>query len=313
MPESYHYLFGPVPSRRLGCSLGLDIVPMKTCTQNCLYCQLGKDAPLTLERKPYVSTDAIIDELNRWLTADGQADYITLGGSGEPTLHSELGIMLDRIKAMTRIPTAIITNGTLLFLPDVRRDCAKADVVLPSLDAGDAATFVRLNNPHPDLDYETFVEGLCQFRREYAGQIWLEAFFCLDINTDDNSIRAIAKQIEKIRPDKIQLNTAVRPTTHAQAKPVPPAMLEHIAKQLHPNAEVIADFGRTPHAPQKAPAIPAEKLPEAILAVIRRHPCGLDDLCAALSVSADALQSALDALLAKGQIERRADGFCARQ
>lgn len=306
--QNYQYLFGPVPSRRLGRSLGLDIVPMKTCTQNCLYCQLGKDAPLTLERKPYIPTDTLIDEVRRWLADGGQADCITLGGSGEPTLHSELGLMLDRIKTLTSIPTAIITNGTLMSLSEVRRDCAKADVVLPSLDAGDAAMFARLNNPHPGLDYETFVEGLCQFRREYTGQIWLEVFFCLDINTDENSIRALARQLDRIRPDKIQLNTAVRPTTHAQAKPVPLHLLERIAKQLHPDAEVIADFGRPAAAPEGL-IIPADKMPDAILAVIRRHPCGLDDLCAALSVSADAVRPALEALLAKGRIERRTDGF----
>lgn len=305
--RQYHYLFGPVPSRRLGRSLGLDIVPMKTCTQNCLYCQLGKDAPLTLERKPYIPTDAVIGELDDWLAAGGQADTITLGGSGEPTLHSELGVMLDRIKAMTDIPTAIITNGTLLSLPDVRRDCAKADVVLPSLDAGDAATFARLNNPHPDLDYETFVEGLCQFRREYAGQIWLEVFFCLDINTDSDSIGVMAAQIQKIRPDRIQLNTAVRPTTHAQAKPVPRDILERIAKQLHPNAEVIADFGRS--AAPEGLIIPADELPDAILAVIRRHPCGLDDLCSALSMPADRVRPVLDGLLANGQVECLGGGF----
>ena len=165
--QKYQFLFGPVPSRRLGQSLGLDIVPMKTCTQNCLYCQLGKDAPLTLDRKAYVPTEAVLDELRRWLDEGHRADYITLSGSGEPTLHSELGTLLDAIKTLTDTPTAVITNGTLLYQPDVRRDCAKADVVLPSLDAGDEAAFLRLNNPHPDLKFQTFIDGLCQFRNEY--------------------------------------------------------------------------------------------------------------------------------------------------
>lgn len=296
MAKKYHYLFGPVPSRRLGQSLGLDIVPMKTCTQNCLYCQLGKDAPLTLERKPYVPTGAVLDELRRWLDEGHRADYITLSGSGEPTLHSELGTLLDAVKTLTDIPTAVITNGTLLYLPDVRRDCAKADVVLPSLDAGDEAAFLRLNNPHPDLKFQTFIDGLCQFRNEYAGQLWLEVFFCLGVNTDDAGINNMARLIEKIRPDKIQLNTAVRPTTHAEAIPVPPDELERIARKLHPAAEIIADFSPHSHtSPQQADI-------DSILDMLSRHPCSLNDLCKGLSLNPDQTRPLLNLLLNSGKI-----------
>lgn len=294
--KKFHYLFGPVPSRRLGQSLGLDIVPMKTCTQNCLYCQLGKDAPLTLERKVYVPTDDVLDELRRWLGEGRTADYITLSGSGEPTLHSELGALLDAVKTLTAIPAAVITNGTLLYQPQVRRDCAKADVVLPSLDAGDEATFLRLNKPHPDLSFQTFVDGLCRFREEYSGQIWLEVFFCTGINTDDDSIQKLACLIEKIRPDKIQLNTAVRPTTHAEALPVPPDQLERIARKLHPKAEIIADFAR------HTQPLSRQASPDDILDAIRRHPCSLDDLCRGLSLTPDQVRPLLNALLDSGQI-----------
>ena len=296
MAKKYQYLFGPVPSRRLGQSLGLDIVPMKTCTQNCLYCQLGKDAPLTLDRKPYVPTGAVLDELRRWLDEGHQADYITLSGSGEPTLHSELGTLLDAVKSLTDIPTAVITNGTLLYLPDVRRDCAKADVVLPSLDAGDEATFLRLNKPHPDLNFQTFVDGLCQFRNEYPGRLWLEVFFCLGVNTDDASIRNMARLIERIRPDKIQLNTAVRPTTHAEALPVPPDELERIARKLHPAAEIIADF--SPHS--HTSSVQADT--DSILDMLSRHPCSLNDLCKGLSLNPDKTRPLLDLLINSGKI-----------
>lgn len=294
--KKYNYLFGPVPSRRLGRSLGVDIIPMKTCTQNCLYCQLGKDAPLTLDRKVYVPTRAILDEVRRKMDEGLEADYITFSGSGEPTLHSELGLMLDQIKSMTALPTAVITNGTLLYQPDVRRDCGKADVVLPSLDAGDEETFRRINNPHPDLNFETFIDGLCRFRGEYTGQIWLEVFFCLGINTDEASIRKIAQLIEKIRPDKIQLNTSVRPTTHAEAMTVPHDQLERIARLLHPAAEIIADFDS--HAAPPAGRADAD----AILDLIRRHPCSLDDVCKGLSITPRQARPLIDSLLEAGKI-----------
>lgn len=294
--ETYHYLFGPVSSRRLGRSLGVDIVPMKTCTQNCLYCQLGRDAELTLERKVYVPTEAVLDELRRRIDEGLQADYITFSGSGEPTLHSELGAMLDGVKALTDIPTAVITNGTLLFRPDVRRDCAKADVVMPSLDAGDEATFQRLNKPHPDLDFQTFVEGLRQFRDEYAGHIWLEVFFCAGINTDDDNIRNIGRLVETIRPDKIQLNTAVRPTTDAGAVLVPPEHLLEIARKIHPKAEIIADFGR--HT-----AVPSRQIRESeIIDIIGRHPCSLEDICKGLSADPDQIRPLIESLLRAGNI-----------
>ena len=294
--KTYHYLFGPVPSRRLGRSLGLDIVPMKTCSQNCLYCQLCKDAPLTLDRKAYVPVADVLGELRQRLGEGPAADYITLSGSGEPTLHSELGILLDGIKAMTDIPAAVITNGSLLSMPDVRRDCAKADVVLPSLDAGDEATFRRLNNPHPDLSFETFVEGLCTFRHEYPGQIWLEVFFCEGVNTDEDSLGKIARLIDRICPDKIQLNTAVRPTVHAEAVPVQPDRLEQIARRLHPKAEVIADFAQRSEAPVR------QATEDDILGAVSRHPCSLDDLCGGLSLTAEQVRPLLDRLLNAGKI-----------
>lgn len=297
MTEKYRYLFGPVPSRRLGRSLGVDIVPSKTCTQNCLYCQLGKNAPQTLQRRVYVPVEAVLDELRRRIAEGLSADAITLSGSGEPTLHSELGVLIDSIKTLTDISVVVITNGTLLSLPEVRRDCAKADIVLPSLDAGDEATFRRINNPHPDLDFNTFVEGLCRFRKEYSGQIWLEVFFCLSINTDDDSIRKIAELINRIGPDKIQLNTAVRPPADAEALFVPPDLLEQIALKLHPEAEVIADFSRRVLTSTRRADV------DAIFDTLSRRPCSLDDLCKGLSLSADQVRPLLDILLKTRRIE----------
>ena len=170
----HNLVFGPVPSRRLGRSLGVDLVPFKTCTYDCSYCQLGRTTRLTVERKEWVPMDAILDELKRKLTC--RPDYITLTGSGEPTLHSCLGQLIEHIQAMTRIPIAVLTNGSLLWQHEVRKELALADVVLPSMDAGGAFTFTCINRPQASLSFETLVEGLVEFRRAFSGHYWLEVF-----------------------------------------------------------------------------------------------------------------------------------------
>lgn len=304
--KSEKYLFGPVPSRRLGLSLGVDIVPLKTCTQNCLYCQLGKDSPQLLERKAYVPIDAVIDEIKARIARGLRADHITISGSGEPTLHSQLGLLIDRIRTITSIPVAIITNGSLLHLPDVRNACCNADVVLPSLDAGDEQTFQKINQPHPNLKFSDLVDGLCLFRKEYKGQIWLEVFFCQSINTDARSIEHIADIIASIKPDKVQLNTAVRPTAHKSAIAVSPENLQKIAEILGHNAEVIADF---PHSNSdlSAPSDPNQL--KSILLLLHRRPCSLRDICDGLCIDKQTAANAIDTLLKSGRItsDLRAD------
>ncbi len=294
---AYHYLFGPVPSRRLGRSLGVDIVPMKTCTQNCIYCQLGKDAPQAIERKEYVPIDAVLDELKRKIAEGLETDVVTISGSGEPTLNSGLGKLIDGIKQLIDAPVVVITNGTLLSWVDVRKDCAKADIVMPSLDAGDPETFETMNHPHPDIDFDVFVEGLCRFRQEYSGPIWLEVFFCEGINTDPESIRKIKEQITRISPNKIQLNTSVRPVTHSEAARVSPEKMNEIAQQLGDSVEVIADFSKhvsdTPLADEK----------QAILDMLRRRPCSLDNICDGLGIHPAAALKAVQQLLEASRIE----------
>ena len=287
MTKKYKHLFGPVPSRRLGRSLGVDIIPLKTCTQNCIYCQLGKDALQTLQRKDYVSIEAVLGELEQKIAIGLEADTITLSGSGEPTLHSQLGELIDNIRKLTDIPIAVITNSTLLSDPAVRRDCCKADTVLPSLDAGDAETFKKMNHPHPDLDFEKFTEGLIQFSDEYTGKLWLEVFFCEGINTDDASVQNIAEQIRRINPDKVQINTSVRPIVHAEAARVSEQHLNEIAAALGKSVEVIADFSKQTTATGKRADL------QVILETLQRRPCTLDDLCAGLGLSKEQLQPAL--------------------
>ena len=173
----YNYLFGPVPSRRLGISLGVDLVPMKTCTLNCVYCECGRTTHLALERKEYVPFDAVKEELTHYFSHNPGPDYVTFSGSGEPTLNSRIGDVVHSIKNQTSdIPIAVLTNGTLLFQKQTCDDIRDATVVIPSLDAATEKVFRKINQPHPQLKIDTIIRGLVQFRKDYSRQIWLEIF-----------------------------------------------------------------------------------------------------------------------------------------
>ncbi len=278
MPKEKKYLYGPVPSRRLGRSLGVDIMPFKLCTLDCVYCQLGGTTEKTLQRKDYVPVEAVLAELRDKLAEGLEADFITISGSGEPTLNSQLGELIDGIKKITDIPVAILTNGTLLCKQDVRADCAKADVVLPSLDAGDEQTFQRINRPHSGLSIEKLISGLCAFRNEFAGRIWLEVFFIEGFNTDTKQVAKIKEAINRIRPDKVQLNTAVRPTAEPGIKSLNVEKLQAIAEELGEKCEVVADFSPARHGRN------IEGKAEDLLSMLKRRPCSLSDICSALGI-----------------------------
>jgi len=267
-----------VPSRRLGRSLGIDIVPFKVCTLDCIYCQLGKTTEKIVERKEYVSVEAVLTELKEKLAEGLGADYITISGSGEPTLHCRLGELIDGIKKITDIPVAVLTNGTLLYKKDVRADCAKADVVLPSLDAGDEEGFRKINRPHRDISIKNLISGLCTFRDQFTGQIWLEVFLIDGLNTGSGQIAKIKTAIERIRPDKVQLNTAVRPTAEPTVKRLSAEQLDSIAGRLGKNCEVVADFSLA-HS-----AVALEAKAENVLSMLKRRPCSLDDICLGLGI-----------------------------
>lgn len=202
------HIYGPVPSRRLGSSLGVDPVPMKTCCYNCVYCQLGETKLKTLRRKPYIKADNILKELEKTLRST-KPDFITISGSGEPTLNSQIGKLVRRIKEMTDIPLAVITNGAILG--DMGDEVLDADVILPSLDAADPSSFTRINRPHPYLSINKVVEGLSKFRKEFKGKIWLEVMLVGGINDAEEQLLEIKKAVELIKPDKVQLNLPLRP------------------------------------------------------------------------------------------------------
>ncbi|MEN6425483.1 MAG: radical SAM protein [Phycisphaerales bacterium] len=275
-PTSYTY--GPVPSRRLGLSLGVDIVPPKICTLDCVYCQLGRTTKSSTTRADFVDIDAVLAEIEAKLKAGLKTDYITLGGSGEPTLNSRLGDLIDGIRRLTSVPVAILTNGTLLYRDDVRAECAKADVVAPSLDAGDDAVFQAVNRPNPDITIEKLVSGLEQFRGEFQGQIWLEVFLIAGVNTDAEQIEKIKGLILRIRPDKVHLNTAVRPAAEPDVVAVPREALDRIARQIGGHCEVIGE------APAGLSDRHETRAEADVISVLKRRPCTIQDICAGLGM-----------------------------
>ena len=213
-------------------------------------------------------------------------------------MNSGLGRLIDGIKELTDIKVAVITNGTLLSVPQVRRDCSKADLVLPSLDAGDQATFARINCPHADLNFNAFVDGLCKFRSEYPGQIWLEVFFIDGVNTDDRSVDDIKAIVDRLAPDRVQLNTAVRPAVDKGVVLVDKDKLTQIAKKLGPNAEVIANF------PKLTSKTPLSATKEQILAVLKRRPCDIDAICDGLGLEKTQVKENLKNLEQAGLVEK---------
>ena len=298
--NSPKYIFGPVPSRRLGRSLGIDLVPYKTCTFDCIYCDLGRTTYKTTFRKSYVSTEEVQRELELTLLGlDKKPDYITLSGSGEPTLNQNIGDIIHTIKHWTSIPVAVLTNGSLLSIQEVRKDLIEADVVLPSLDAINDVTFQCLNRPHPSLEIDEIISGLIQFRKQYRGQIWLEVVFCRGINDDKEEIERLKGVIERIQPDRVQLNTPVRPPAEEFAYPLTLAQLEEIRERLGDKAEIISEF-----AAPMGEELNTIKDTE-ILNLIKRRPCTTEDISKALGLHLNEVVKYLDKLMEEGVVHYR--------
>ncbi len=298
--EKLRYVYGPVPSRRLGLSLGVDIVPLKTCTLNCVYCQLGPTAETAVDRRPYVPIDQVVADVARALRERPTPDFVTISGSGEPTLHSQLRELIDRLQSITHLPIAIITNGTLLWVPEVRAACVKADLVVPSLDAGDAEQFARVNRPHPEITFDRLVSGLQALRQEYGGQIWLEVFIVRGITDREEAVREIARLAAEIRPDRVQLNTAVRPAAQADVQPVPRERMEELARLFDPPAEVVADYQRSPEAARESGKA------EVVMEMLSRRPCTVEDLAAGLGLHPNEVVKLVNELLRTGALTAEA-------
>jgi len=289
----YNHLFGPVPSRRLGISLGVDLVPHKTCSLNCIYCECGRTTCLTLDRKEYVPTDGILSELKEFLKDNPELDYITFSGAGEPTLHSEIGAIIRFIKKnFPQYQLALITNGTLFFLPDVREEIKLVDLVLPSLDAASEQTFRKMNHPNRELKIKTIIDGLANFQKNYNGTMWLEVFIVPGINDTDNEIRLLREAIHLIQPTLVQLNTLDRPGTDNRVNPATEEFLKKLAILLDWETEIIAKF-----TPRNQIACYNTDVENTILQLVKRRPCTLDDLCSTLGKHHSEVNKYLETLL----------------
>jgi wyosine [tRNA(Phe)-imidazoG37] synthetase (radical SAM superfamily) len=289
------HLFGPVPSRRLGRSLGVDLIPPKTCPYDCIYCEVGTTTHQTQQRFSY-HTKAIIAELAKCLKEPGPVpDIITLAGSGEPTLNLGMGRIIEAIKEMTRIPVAVLTNGALLYLPEVRRELAPADIILPSLDAAREETYRIINRPLPELTLRSLLEGLSSLRREYQGQIWLEVMLLKGFNDTEEELSHLRRALAQIGPDKVQLNTAVRPVAVSGVQPLAPEEMEAAATFLGGPVEVIASFHR-----EDIVVEPCQD--EDLVAMLSRRPMTAADLAQALGLPLVQMVARLKRLLDSGRI-----------
>ncbi len=301
--KDYRYLYGPVPSRRLGRSLGIDLVPHKICTYDCIYCQIGKTTEKNLVRKEYVPVGAILEEVRRFLKEETSGiDHLSLSGSGEPTLHSKIGSVIEGIKAITSIPIAVITNGCLLYQEEVRQDLLRADVVLPSLDAASQEVFERVNRPSSGFSVETAIEGLVEFRKVYKGQIWLEILFCDGINDSKEELVKMMEAIDRIQPDLIHLNTVVRPPSEKLAVPLSRKEMEEIRAFFGEKASIISEFDRHP------PSILERDVKEEILKILKRRPLSSADLSKGMGIPQNELDRYLEPLAREGKIQTRSFG-----
>ncbi|MCD4654164.1 radical SAM protein [bacterium] len=296
----YKYLFGPVPSRRLGMSLGVDLVPLKVCSLDCVYCEVGKTTKLTLNRKEYIKFNKVKKELIHYFNNNPDPDYITFSGSGEPTLNIHIGEILQFIKQnKPDIPVAVLTNGTLFFDKNVRNAIKDADIVLPSLDAATENVFKKINRPPKNLSIDKYIQGLIDFRNEFKGKIWLEIFILPGYNDKKEELIELKKTIQKIKPNSVQLNTLDRPGTVSNLKGATREELQQVVDSWGlDNIEIIA---ASPE--RKSIRSYRSDTETAIIETISRRPCTLDDLTKILGIHINEINKYLDVLDAEEKIE----------
>ena len=294
------YVYGPVPSRRLGQSLGIDTIPLKTCNWNCVYCQLGRTVPLTNKRREYFPREDILAEVKSSLAAHRPAeiDWITIVGSGEPTLHIGIGSLIREIKAMTDLPLAVITNGALLHMPEVREELSVADAVLPSLDAGSQILYRQINRAHPDITFKRHLNGLIDFRKIYKGKLWIEVMLVFGLNDDEESLCTILDSLQQIQPDEVHINIPTRPpvetwvqTPNKEGLMRARAILGKTARIIHPAS---GSFDLSGFASIK----------EAVISIITRHPMQEEEILRTLDKwSSDDVTAILADIKGSGEVQ----------
>jgi len=272
-------VFGPVPSRRLGQSLGIDPVPLKTCNWNCVYCQLGRTSPFRTERRYNYPNLEILSQVQDALEAHQprEIDWVTFVGSGETTLNAGVGEMIQGVKGMTDLPVAVITNGSLLYLPEVREELFLADAVMPSLDAGNPVLYRRINRPHPTLTFERLTRGLIAFRESYEHNLWVEVMLVRGLNDTEEALLEIAGWLKKIQPDEVHVVQPTRPPAEEWVRPPDEEGLDRAHQILGEIAKIILP------AKGSFDLSYDEDLIKAITGIITRHPMKESELVDALT------------------------------
>jgi wyosine [tRNA(Phe)-imidazoG37] synthetase (radical SAM superfamily) len=260
------FVYGPVPSRRLGQSLGIDLLPFKTCNYQCIYCQLGRTTHFTNFRRDFFSKKDIIGEMESAIILNEErTDYITFVGSGEPTLYKSLKALINFAKNISNKPVCVITNGSLLYNQEVQEALLLADVVLPSFDAGDKKNFIKINRPHPSLDFNDILQGFINFRNRYVGKFWIEIMIMKGINDDHTNLQKIKKEIDLINPDRIDVNVPIRPPTESWVK-IPDMEVINIIE------EIFGDYYDMNYSEYGEFNLYSTNFKKELLALIKRHP-----------------------------------------
>jgi len=303
----YTHLYGPVQSRRLGISLGVDMMPLKVCTLDCAYCECGKTTRLTVERKEYVSGDEIIAELSDYLQKEPRLDYVSFGGSGEPTLNTALGKCIGFMKKeFPRYKTALLTNGTLFSLPEVREDVMPIDLILPSVDAISDEAFSKVNRPHPSLDNRCILEGLKSLSQEYKGNLWLEIFIIPGVNDNPEELSRFKSYLLEIKPTRVQLNSLDRPGAYEWVKVASVETLKKIAEFFSPLPVEIISRNSRDVLQNENPGADAE---QTILSLLRRRPSTIEELSSVSGITINHLSVLLEKLIKQGDADSESVGI----
>lgn len=296
--SGFRYIYGPVPSRRLGRSLGIDLVPYKTCTYDCVYCQLGRTTNKTLELKEYIAVEEVLDELERKLAAGDIPDYVSLAGSGEPTLNNGIGDLIRKIKGLTDIPVAVLTNGSLLWMSAIQDALLAADLVLPSLDAGDEHLFRYINRPHRDVSFERMVDGIAAFTKRFPGEVRLEVLLLAGVTGISSEVKKIAALVKRIAPARVQLNTVSRPPAEVFAFPLATGQMLAL-KDFFPGQVDIIRESEVDDAPTAALSNARDG---DILTLLSRRPCTSVDVATGLGIHMTEAVKHLEVLIAAGKV-----------
>ncbi len=305
MAERKILLFGPVKSRRLGRSLGIEMVPRKVCSMNCVYCEVGKTTNLTVERKEYYPWELIEKSILKAKEREDNFDVLTFTGSGEPTLNIHFEKAIEFAKNLIKKPVAVLTNSTLLHIPSVRSALAEVDIVLPSLDAGTPETFKKVNKPHPQIDLKHIIESLKILREKMKGEMWIEVLFVEGLNDTEEELKALRSAIDYINPHRVQINTVVRPPAFEKVRSLSFEKLEKISQFLGNKAEIIVSKERLDKIRQTFKILEREKVENEVLNYLKRRPSTVEELSSALGIEEKVISYILEKLVSEGAVKEK--------